>query len=100
MSRPATDAEAGRGLRRDPADPVPEELRHDVVWVDDHDGAPFDRCLCCSQTGRVGSINPFERCPAREPPTDVEQRVDGARDDDGQLSLPAGTDDYRRLTRR
>ena len=80
MSRPATDAEAGRGLRRDPAEPVPEGLRHDVERIDDHDGPPFDRC------------------PARELPSRVEARADRAREDDGQVSLSAATGDYRRLT--
>ena len=100
MSRPATDAEAGRGLQREPAEPVPEAVRHVVERVDEHDGPPFDRCAECGRTGPEAAINPLARCPAREPPRAVEQRADGARDDDGQLSLPAGTDDYRRLTRR
>ena len=92
MSRPATDAEAGRGLQRDPGDPVPEEFRHELERVTDerpdHDGPPYDHCVVCGRSDRVGSINPFgERCPAQDRPSAVEVRADRAEADDSQASL-------------
>ena len=87
MSRPATDAEAGRGLRRDRGDPVPEGLRHSVERIDDHDGPPFDKCSECGESGSIGSVNPFAECPSRELPSDVEQRADRADADDAQEVL-------------
>jgi hypothetical protein len=87
MSRPATDAEAGRGLQRDPADPVPEAVRHVVERIDDHDGPPFERCAHCERAGSIRSINPFAECPARELPSRVEQRADRADADDEQEVL-------------
>ena len=91
MSRPALPEEKGAGLRRDPADPVPEELRHVVERVDDsqpdYDGPPFDRCRHCEAAGQVGSVNLFAECPARERPSAVEVRAETAEADDSQASL-------------
>ena len=94
VSRSGRDAlpkERGAGLRRDPADPVPDELRHDPERIDDsrpdHDGPPFDRCRFCGAAGQVGSINPFAECPARELPSAVEVRAEAAEADDSQPSL-------------
>ena len=79
MSRPATDAEAGRGLRRDRAEPVPEELRHSVERVDSHDGPPFDKCSECGESGSIGSVNPFAECPARERFREIRQVLKTSR---------------------
>jgi hypothetical protein len=88
MSRPATDAEAGRGLVRDDPEPAPEELRHRPERIEPDDGPPFDRCPHCERAGSVGSINPFAECPGRERPSDVEERAERAQADDGQTALP------------
>jgi hypothetical protein len=95
MSRPALPEEKGAGLRRDPAEPVPEGLRHSVELIDDHDDQPFDRCEHCGSSGSIGSINPFAECPARSLPSDVEQRAERADADDGQWPLPATAGNYR-----
>jgi hypothetical protein len=87
MSRPALPEEKGAGLRRDPADPVPEALRHSVERIDDHDGPPFERCEHCERAGSIRSINPFARCPGRSLPSDVEQRAERADADDEQEVL-------------
>ena len=87
MSRPALPEERGADLQRDPADPVPEELRHVVERVDDHDGPPFDKCSECGESGSIGSVNPFGECPARELPLAVEVRAETAEADDSQASL-------------
>ena len=90
VSRSGRDAlpeERGAGLRRDPADPVPEELRHDPERIDDHDGPPFDRCRHCGREDRPSGISPFAECPDRELPSDVEFRADAAEADDSQASL-------------
>jgi hypothetical protein len=87
MSRPKTDAEAGRGLVRDDPDPAPEGVRHRPERVEDHDGPPFDRCRHCERAGRIGSINPYEECPARELPSEVEVRAETAEADDSQTPL-------------
>lgn len=79
--------ERGGGLRRDPVDPVPEELRHRPETVDDHDGRPFDRCRHCGREDRLSGISPFARCPAREIPSEVEVRAETAEADDGQALL-------------
>jgi len=88
MTRPATDAEAGRGLVRDDTDPAPEELRHRPERVEPEDAPPFDRCPHCGEAGRIGSINPYEECPARELPSAIEERAERAEADDGQTPLP------------
>ena len=98
MSRPRTDAEAGRGLRRDRADPVPEVHRHVVERIDDHDGPPFDKCSECGESGSIGSVNPFGSCPARSLPSAIEVRAEAAEADDSQASLtgaPVATDGGR-----
>ena len=92
MSRPALPEERGADLQRDPADPVPEELRHELERIDDsqpdYDGPPYDHRVVCGRSDRVGSINPFgERCPAQERPSAVEVRAETAEADDSQASL-------------
>ena len=97
VSRSGRDAlpeERGADERPDPADasdPVPKALRHDLERVTDerpdYDGPPFDRCRHCEAAGRVGSINPFAECPARELPSAVEVRAEAAEADDSQTSL-------------
>ena len=87
MSRPALPEERGADLQRDPDDPVPEELRHVVERVDDHDGPPFDKCSECGESGSIGSVNPFGSCPARELPSAVEVRAEAAEADNSQASL-------------
>ena len=87
MTRPALPEEKGAGLRRDRADPVPEALRHSVERIDDHDEPPFDKCSECGESGSIGSVNPFARCPARSLPSDVEQRADRADANDEQEVL-------------
>ena len=90
VSRSGRDAlpeERGAGLRRDPVDPVPKELRHDPERIDDHDGRPFDRCRHCGREDRPSGISPFAECPARELPSDVEERADAAEADDRQGTL-------------
>ena len=95
MTRPRTDAEAGRGLRPDPAEPAPEAVRHVVETIDDshddHEGPPFDRCIHCGHASGQGGVNPFERCPAREHPSAIEVRAEAAKADEGQAVLTVGT---------
>ena len=94
-SRDALPEERGADERPDPADasdPVPKALRHDLERVTDerpdHDGPPYDHCVVCGRSGRVGSINPFgERCPAQDLPSAVEVRAEAAEADDSQASL-------------
>ena len=87
MNRAPLPEERGADLQRDPVDPVPEELRHVVERVDDHDGPPFDRCAECGRTGPAAAISPFAECPARELPSAVEVRAEAAEADDSQASL-------------
>jgi len=87
MSRPRTDGEAGRGLRPDRADRVPEELRHRPETVEVPDSPDHDRCPHCGHEARLAGINPFARCPARELPSDVEARAESADADDAQADL-------------
>jgi len=88
MSRPGTDGEAGRGLRPDRADRVPEELRHRPETVEVPDSPDHDRCPHCGHEARLAGINPFARCPARSLPSMIEVRADAADDDDQQATLP------------
>jgi hypothetical protein len=90
--RPALPEERGADLRPDRADPAPEAVRHVVETIDErthdeHEGPPYDRCIHCERAGRLGGINPFEECPARELPTAIEVRADQATADDGQADL-------------
>lgn len=51
MTRPATDAKAGRDLQRDDDEPAPEGVRHRPERVEPDDGPPFDRCPHCGEAG-------------------------------------------------
>lgn len=89
-ARNAFPKELGHDAQPDPADapdPVPEDLRHEVERVDDHDGPPFDRCAECGEAGPIGDVNPFDRCPAKQAPTPVEERAERADADDEQEAL-------------
>jgi hypothetical protein len=88
-SRDPLPEERGADLSRDRGDVVPDELRHRPETVEVTDGPPFDRCRFCGAAGRVGSINPFAECPARELPSAVEVRAETAEADDSQPSLPS-----------
>lgn len=66
---------------------VPEELCHQIDRQDDRDAPPVDRCRHCGRVGSIGSINPFERCRARELPTAVESRAKAIEKDDAQTAL-------------
>ena len=81
----ATPAELGHDLRPEPAETPDPERSHEIERTqvpedaERYPGYPFEQCRHCGASGRVGSIEPYEECPA-----DGENRDERAEPDAGR----------------
>ena len=96
---PAHATAAERGDYRfdeDPEPVIPDELQHSVAIREPSDGPAFSQCRHCKLSRSIGSINPFERCPARERSSPIDARADAAEADEYQETFDTLKNGYVR----